>query len=210
MNLLAHMAVARAVRDEAPYLLGAALPDLASPVRCRLTEPSGVDALDAGIRLHHRTDAVFHGLGWFLDLQASIGSALRDRGVGRGPSRAAAHVGIELLLDGALESDEHLGAAADDALRALETHRVAVESMAAAGTEQRWSGQLDRIVGHARPRDGMDADLVAARLERICARRPRLAFAEGDRAIVSDVLEGVADEVDAAADNVVLAVLEGL
>ena len=75
--------------------------------------------------------------------------------------------------------------------------------MAAPASTVAWDEQLDRIVGARRPRHGLDPDDCAARLERSCARRPRLAFAAGERDVVARVLSTVVDEIDDSAGAVV-------
>ncbi|HEY8093119.1 MAG TPA: hypothetical protein VID93_05030, partial [Acidimicrobiales bacterium] len=103
MNFVSHMVVARQATPEAttPLLLGAAAPDLARMARLPVAT-AGPPDFAAGVATHHRTDAVFHGLDWFRATNRRLVRDLSDRGVRRGPARGAAHVLIELLLDGAV------------------------------------------------------------------------------------------------------------
>ncbi len=210
MNLLAHMAVAERLDADPDVLLGSALPDIASAGRCRLASVSGVDGVDTGVRLHHRTDDVFHGLGWFTDLQRRLATDLRTAGMGRGPRRATAHVGVELLLDGALESDAGFLDRTELAFARLRPHHDRISDMAADGHQDRWRAHLEWIDGRTPPRDGLDAQAVARRLERICARRPRLAFVEGDVERATVALAEVADLIAAEATGVVADVVAEL
>ncbi len=105
MNFFGHALIAQ--RDEATrgpvraeFVLGAMLPDFASMLRTRLPLAS-LDALEAGLSFHHRTDDAFHGSQSFLEFSGQAFSFLSDRGVSRGTARAVAHVGVELLLDAA-------------------------------------------------------------------------------------------------------------
>ena len=86
-----------------PFLVGTALPDFAAMARTRLGAAEG--SLGEGIALHHATDHAFHAEGWFLDLERELRELFRDDGLPDGGARACAHVGPELLLDGALLDD---------------------------------------------------------------------------------------------------------
>src|SRR5262245_25639403 len=101
MNYYAHARLASRRCDDAHFVLGAMLPDWTAWVGARLVR---VDhpGLAAGIRFHHATDAAFHGGRRFAALVREAVDRLRAAGLERGPARGAAHVGIELLLDGAL------------------------------------------------------------------------------------------------------------
>jgi hypothetical protein len=102
MNFFGHVVVAtwQPARD-ARTALGAMLPDLVGVAGLRGVAP-GDPEVARGVALHHRTDEVFHASDTFVSLQTLLRSALEARGIRGGPARAAAHVGIELLLDGLL------------------------------------------------------------------------------------------------------------
>src|SRR4051812_25858680 len=59
----------------------------------------------AGQAHHVAVDARFHACPGFVALTAWGARVLVEAGLPRGPARGAAHVGIELLLDGVLASD---------------------------------------------------------------------------------------------------------
>lgn len=104
MNFLAHAAVARRLAgDDAEFVWGAALPDLVAMLGPPLNRADLSPRAAEGWRAHHRMDEVFHANPVFLDGVRSLHADLD--GLGRGPRRAVAHVGWELLLDDAVEPD---------------------------------------------------------------------------------------------------------
>jgi len=86
------------------FVLGAMLPDFATMIRARppVTEHA---AIDLGMRFHWRTDDAFHRSEAFGDLTHAAVRWLSARGVRSGSALAAAHVGVEILLDAALAGD---------------------------------------------------------------------------------------------------------
>jgi hypothetical protein len=202
VNLLGHTHVALAGgRDDAEWLLGAVLPDLAPMAGVRVRRADLTGALGDGVRCHLRTDDVFHAHPLF---RAASGALLRDlsaRDVPRGAARAVAHAGWEMLLDGTL-----VGAAAEAAFhRAMADagHRAA-DAMAPDDAD-RWRGFVDRARAVPRTPARLRYDepsWVADRLHVVLARRPRLALPAGDVAIVADVLAAHVSGVRAAAATV--------
>jgi len=75
------------------------LPDLASMAGFSIDEVE--PRVSAGVRFHHRTDAVFHEAPAFLEGQRSIRERLLELGVRKGPARAMAHIGVEFMIDAA-------------------------------------------------------------------------------------------------------------
>lgn len=107
MNFFGHAVVASELDDTAEVVLGSMLPDLEPMVDAaasRFTDPD----VARGISLHHLTDKVFHDDPEFLHQQNAARTALAATPVGRGPRRAAAHVGVELILDAALRTPARL------------------------------------------------------------------------------------------------------
>lgn len=94
MNFVAHAVVAG---DPAPFAFGAMVPDLLRLVR---GAPLGVslDDVDAGMRSHHVVDARFHEHPMFKAWMRVV----RDELGGTRIAYAAAHVGVELTMDGVL------------------------------------------------------------------------------------------------------------
>lgn len=192
MNLGAHIAVAAAAgRDEPAERLGSALPDVAGMGRFRLARAGDGDGgcpLQAGIRLHHRTDDVFHGHRWFVARQAEVHDDLTAAGFDRGPALACAHVGVELLLDGVLLGDAPTSEVVHGAFAAIDDLRDPLGALVEPASEADWQDHLTRFTGGAAV-DGLDDPVeVARRLQRILARRPRLAFGPRQLPHLVDVL----------------------
>ncbi len=101
MNYFGHSVLAAETGAPPPFVFGAMLPDLLSMARAGRVEFTH-DAVRAGVRFHHRTDEVFHASPAFRTLEHEVLSKLTEAGVRKGPSRAAAHLGVEFLFDAAL------------------------------------------------------------------------------------------------------------
>src|SRR5690242_17401864 len=86
-------------RDELALIcIGAMLPDFLGMLRLR--RPTVHDpSLERGVAFHHQTDHHFHELREFQQLSRGAFAWLSERGMPRGPARAVAHIGIEMLLD---------------------------------------------------------------------------------------------------------------
>src|ERR1051325_9448351 len=114
VNFVGHIAAGLRVGDDrqpTAFLVGTALPDFASMARTRLRPANG--SLAEGIALHHAIDHAFHAHDWFLDAERDVRDSLRADGLPDGAARACAHVGPELLLDGALLDDDAVARAVD-------------------------------------------------------------------------------------------------
>ncbi|MEB2325122.1 MAG: hypothetical protein OZ921_21590, partial [Sorangiineae bacterium] len=104
MDFFGHAAVASWHGAGTGLALGAMLPDFAGMILAR-PPPAAHSGITEGIRLHHRTDAVFHDAPAFRELSTRALEWLEDRGLRRGSARAIAHVGVEMLLDAAVADD---------------------------------------------------------------------------------------------------------
>ncbi len=184
MNFFGHATVAEWLSADPRWVLGAMLPDFASMCRARL-RGAGDAVVAAGIALHHATDDAFHNAPTFLSLYVSGTEALEAAGLGRGPARAVAHVGTELLLDGLLLDSATARSAYLEAV-ALESEPLGL-AFKADGAE-RFGALHARLRDHGLPEDYRSPERVALRLEQILARRPRLALAPGDRGPVTQHL----------------------
>lgn len=206
MNFFGHAAVASwHARPSAALVLGAMLPDFESMSGGRIAR-----ALDAevarGIELHHATDAVFHPAPPVRALFGAAEAMLLARGCRRGPMRAAAHVGVELLLDGALLDDAR--------------HRDAyLAAMAIAPVPVLWRDDGDdvrferlhaRIAGHGVPDDLRRPASAAERVIRTLSGRRLLAPSPEERLMIAAVLDELAPRVIADVAVVMAAVREGL
>jgi hypothetical protein len=197
VNVLGHAHVARATgRDDAEFLLGAVLPDLAPMAGIRPDRSRMAGALGDGVRCHLRTDDAFHGHPAVRRGMRDLRLAVGRRGVASGPARAVGHAGWELLLDGTLVGT---GAAADMG-RALAAGDAVLAALDPAdGT--RWAAFLARARGAPPPRYD-DPAWVAERLHALLARRPRLALPAGQVAPVAAALADHDEAVRAAAPGV--------
>ena len=113
MNFVAHAVVAWRERAEPAFAFGAMVPDLSRLTRRAPLEPArDAHVVTAGVAAHHRADAVFHDHPTFKTWMATLVDHMPepDRG-----ARAAAHVAVELLVDGVLLERGAAGAY-DDAL----------------------------------------------------------------------------------------------
>lgn len=185
MNFIGHLFVARWHRDDPGFGLGAMLPDFAGMARVRLAQ-SAHESVQAGIALHHATDQVFHDSEPFMALVAQLFQALARREVPRGPARAVAHVGVELLIDGELLREAALG---DDYLSALDELPARVDDLVREPLQQeRFSLLAQRLRRYGVPHDYRNIEAVTRRLELMLAHRPRLALDTDSSAIVREVL----------------------
>jgi acyl carrier protein phosphodiesterase len=210
LNFFAHSVVAGRRSHASRFVLGAMLPDLVSMIGVRLVHTSDAE-LARGIELHHATDSAFHAAPAFIALCSDSIATLCERGVGRGTARAVAHVGVELLLDGALSGraperalyGSALASAADGGLNQLLT-------LAPPHGVPRLSAGLARLATSELPEAYQDTAFVADRLRVILARRPRLAMAEGDYEKVAEWAETVQPRVVACSQELLEHVVAGI
>lgn len=181
MNFFGHAALAAdhfAREDPAPdgpelalLCAGAMLPDFLGMLR--LPRPLVLDAgLARGVSFHHLTDHFFHELTSFQSLSRQAFAWLSEHELARGPARAVAHIGIEILLDEVLAAD----ASARDAYRAaLEVPLVSRLSFASNVDALRLTTLRATLLERAATQLEPSAELVAQRIRRSLANRPRLA-----------------------------------
>ena len=186
------------------------LPDFAGMIGSRLARVSDPQIAD-GISLHHRTDHVFHGCATFQQLIADGNAWLQDRGVARGGSRGASHVGIELLLDGELVGDSEVAELYLGALRAGATDALGtcIEWSDPEGRE-RWRAALARLIANGVPMGYRDPAWVARAVVRALSSRPRLALDSAAESAVAEWLLVARDAVSRAAPELLRAVRSGL
>jgi hypothetical protein len=188
VNFVAHAVVAGRQRDEPAYAFGAMVPDLQRMARVPLDVVH--DDVAAGIASHHRADAAFHDLPEFKQWMATVVAAMREQGRG---ARAAAHVAVELAIDGHLITSGSVGSY-DGAL-----------GWAGRALDGRWGLLVDRM----RTGEVIDAyagaEGIASRVVAVMLRRPRLApitpdvddLAAGVVAVMPAIHDGADDVVDA-------------
>lgn len=209
MNFVGHAMAARWEHDDPGFVLGAMLPDFAQMCGAQLGSAHAREVA-AGIACHHRADAVFHETPEFLSLCAAARVALRAAGMGRGPTLAAAHVGVELLLDGCWLDDPQVDAAYLGAV----AHATRLPADAVGWREpvhaRRFEGLCARLHAAGSPRAYRDPVAVGLRLTQILARRPRLAPAPGDQERLVRWAEAARPAVIEAAASLRAALFEGL
>jgi hypothetical protein len=203
VNFFGHAAVASTVTSEPGALLGAMLPDFATMCRSRLADPED-DAIARGIAHHHATDAAFHHLPAATALMRELDGLLEARGCARGPRRAAAHVGTELLLDGVLVEDR---AYRDAYSAALAADPAGVRWRDAEGAD-RFPVLLARLRAHGVPEDLKSPDAIAERLHRMLAHRPLLAPNGADLAAIRGALAEHQPRVQVATATIMRALVQ--
>jgi hypothetical protein len=178
LNFFGHAVVACWFDPSPEFVLGAMLPDLTAMLRLRL--PAVTDSRQtAGILLHHRTDAAFHEAQSFVELSRQARASLSAKGLGRGPSRALAHVGIEILLDELLGQDpvtEHAYLAALAAAGAFE---------AATAVDTRRLRELTQRLAERGIARSLSPELVARRLRYALEPHPKLSFSPAEEPTVA-------------------------
>ena len=196
MNFPSHAWVAFTVGVGGPEeLLGCMLPDLAQLVGVRFGGEVPA-AVDRGRRLHHHADAAFHDHAAFRSGVSALRRDLRSSGLATGARRAAAHVGYELLLDGAVPWDVPASDAFDAALAAGHVLPDPGNDPAAGA---RWRDLVVRLRGASIPTHSSDVDELAERVEMILRRRPRLALGPHDRPAVLAALAAAEPDVTRSA-----------
>ncbi len=200
------MARAMTVAGEGPdphVLLGAALPDLASMGHFRLLGETANLRVARGIAAHHRTDDLFHRHRWFSARNRRLTAELAQAGLGRGPSMACSHVGIELILDGQLLANGDTAAQVTSAFDAIAEARAELGDLVGDEKAESWDRHLGLLDERRLPRDYARPEAVAARLSRILASRPRLALPDHQIGIVAEHLAQHQPAIDASAEALI-------
>ena len=197
MNYFAHARVAAEVDGDAGFVLGAMLPDFAHMMGQRVSELRH-PGLRSGERHHRQTDEAFHRCCAFQTLLQEGIAALSAAGLSRGPARAAAHVGVELLLDGALVGDPRADAPYLGALDAAPELESTIAWSGPDGT-LRWQRLQARLRMSGLPYALRDPTRVTERLARAIDARPRLRLQPHERAPVERWIFGARTRVDRAA-----------
>ncbi len=211
MNFFAHLVVARRVRREPGFLLGAMLPDFATMSGARLGAIAHPE-IAAGVAEHHRTDEAFHAIDSFVSICRETGVRLEAAGLSWGAARAVAHVGTELFLDGELTHDDeraaldYVSAIAAASPAALGAHVVMKDD---AGTERFRRLQL-RLAEHGTPHRYREPAFVREVLVRILEARPRLAIAVDRHEVLLTELEVLRARVVSSRDALLGQTLDAL
>lgn len=201
MNYFGHAAVASWIDSSPGAVLGAMLPDFASMSRIRLAEPSDPE-IARGIEMHHQADRAFHQLPVVLGLMRELDGALDAAGVARGPRRAVAHIGVELLLDGVLVDD----ASYRDAYLGALAHDPAGVQFQDEGDAARFATLHARLRSYGVPDDLREPDSIVHRLHRILAHRPLLAPSPADLVGIRASLVAFKPRIEVATSTVLRAI----
>ncbi|RYZ02654.1 MAG: hypothetical protein EOO73_30815 [Myxococcales bacterium] len=161
---------------------GAMLPDFIGMLR--LGRPHATDeALARGVAFHHRTDEAFHDLPPFLGLSRAAFAWLSERGLPRGPARAVAHIGVEMLLDEPLAEDARARAAYRAALSVPLAGLLELPGPHELGRLEELRAALrERAHGARHPSPA----LVAERIRRTLSGRPRLETNDAGQALLGE------------------------
>ncbi len=196
VNYFGHAAVASWRGATPGTVLGAMLPDFSTMSGARVASTTDAD-IQAGIDLHHATDGAFHVLPAVTGLMRELDELLSARNCARGPRRAVAHIGIELLLDGVLTEIP----AYREAYLAGIGHDATIE-WREPGDDQRIATLLARLRGYGVPEDLKEPESVTFRLSRILAHRPLLAPSPEDLHAISASLFEIQPRVRVATETV--------
>jgi hypothetical protein len=182
MNYFGHCAVASWFdgKEAAPFGFGAMLPDFVLMARAKLASPAtSNNAIADGIDLHHRTDAAFHHQPAVLALMRELSERLAHYGCARGPARAVAHIGVELLLDAVWTDDETYARCYQHAIATdvSQLHWDANDDVDGATAMQNLQR---RLIEFGVPRDLQRTDSIVHRMHRMLIDRPRLAPSASD------------------------------
>lgn len=134
----------------------------------------GDESLAAGLAFHQTTDSVFHSTEMFTKANRRLLLEMKEKGVRRGPARAAAHIGVEMLIDAELcRNEAHITCYLQSLDWAMSTKRAT----AALSLLQRTA--LRRLCRHLRSEAASiftpTSERFALRLGRTLGHRARLA-----------------------------------
>jgi hypothetical protein len=189
---------------EPGVVLGAMLPDFATMCGGRI-DGSEDASVAAGIDLHHATDAAFHALPVVTGLMRELDEHLVRGQCARGPRRAVAHIGVELLLDGAMIDEPSYRAAYlagishDAALRWRDREAA-----------PRFAALIGRLRARGIPDDLRAPDAITTRIHHILAHRPLLAPSADDLRAIRGALAAFQPRVEVATSTVVRALRAAL
>ena len=206
MNFFAHACFALRRRGDPGFVLGAMLPDLAPMAGLKLKAVHD-DALAAGRRFHVTCDSAFHAVPHFTELVVASSRALQEAGVRRGPARGAAHVGLELLLDGWIAGSRGVPQGYRAALAAAPAFAQRIEFEARPDALS-FEGLCGKIAASELPAAYADPGFTSARVARVLARRPRLALSDLERIHVERWAIAFAPELAGRAEDL-LAQVDG-
>ena len=198
VNFVAHAVIADALGCSPLEAFGAMVPDLANMVGAmtgaRSTPNLPAEALVYGSSVHVATDEAFHHHPTFVSLTRKAAASMDGR---RHVNTAAAHVGIELLIDGILLEQSR-----------AEPYPIAL-SVAAPFCVGPWAELMEYLVDDNPTRYYRTIDGCAERTWRILGGRRVLAQGRPTIESLNAGLQDVAVEVGLAIDDVLQHVTAG-
>lgn len=206
MNYFGHAAVASWDAPNPGKSLGAMLPDFATMCGARLAAEQPDPAIATGVALHHRTDSVFHQAAPVLALMRELDTRLEQLGCRRGPRRAVAHIGTELLLDATYLN---VPAYRESFLSAF-TLDPALVAWREPDDPHRFGVLVDRMRTYGVPDDLTKIESITHRLQRMISGRPLLAANASDLRAIATGLADHRPRVEVASETVLRAVRAGL
>ena len=183
MNFYGHLVTASWHSESPDFALGAMLPDFATMAQVSLLPQTG--RYSEGVIFHHLGDRVFHRLPEFREQEKWALQFLLEAGLRKGPARAVAHVGVELILDGALVGDSPNDKLYQDALEQAAAHPPAFNDAMAT---LRFTKLITRLREIGPPIGYRDPSILARTMGKILKPRPLLRLSPEDSAILSDVM----------------------
>jgi hypothetical protein len=189
-------------------VLGAMLPDFESMCGERVAH-AGDAGVERGIALHHATDGVFHALPVVTGLMRELDARLAAAACARGPRRAVAHIGVELLLDGVLVREPAYRAAFLAGIACEPAPAITWRDDAAAAAA-RFAQLIARLRGYGVPDDLQRPEAIAQRVQRILAHRPLLAPSADDLRAIRGALIAFQPRIEVAAEAILRGVRAGL
>ena len=204
MNFFGHAAVASWTSSEPGFVLGSMIPDFSTMSGARVASTADVDVA-AGIDLHHATDGAFHTLPVVTGLMRELDELLARGNCARGPRRAVAHIGVELLLDGVLVDEPSYR----DAYLAGIGYDAEI-TWREPGDDLKFAALLGRLRVYGLPEDLKRVESITTRLHRMLAHRPLLAPSPADLAVIRSALADYQQRVVVATDTVMRALRQAL
>jgi hypothetical protein len=198
VNFVAHAVIADALGCSPLEAFGSMVPDLANMVGAmtgnRSTPGLPIEALTHGSSVHVATDEAFHHHPTFVSLTRRAAASMDGR---RHVNTAAAHVGIELLIDGFLLEQSR-----------AEPYPIAL-SVASPFCAGPWAELMGYLVDDNPTRHYRTIEGCAERTWRILGGRRILAQGRPTVEALSAGLDDVAVDVHAALDDLLRDVANG-
>lgn len=202
---MSHAAVASFYDASPAFVLGAMLPDFFGMLGVK-GRPRRAD-LSRGIAFHHASDAAFHDAPAFIAETRRARVALSELGLPKGPARAVAHVGVELLLDPIFLAQPGAQSAYTRAL----AFAAELEGDVFPGRDEtRRLRELGRSLAARGVISAENLETVVQRVRRTLAERPRLALDDVMEAALRKWVVPTRDRVVGCAPDVIQQVLSKL